>query len=132
MMQPLKVLVVEDYEPFRQVVCSSLRRRTEFHVIEASDGLEAVEKAKELQPGLVLFDISLPKLNGFDSDRQVQKLVPAAKLLFVSQESSTEVIQETFRLGAQGYVQKQHVLTDLFPAIDAVLGGATILGQRPG
>jgi PAS domain S-box-containing protein len=128
-MQPLTVLVVEDYEPFRRAVCLSLRRRTEFQVIEASDGLEAVEKARELQPGLVLFDISLPKMNGFDSARQVQKIAPAAKLLFVSQESNSEVIQETFRLGAQGYVQKQHILTDLFPAIDAVLEGQRFLGS---
>jgi PAS domain S-box-containing protein len=128
-MQPLTVLVVEDYEPFRRAVCLSLRRRTEFQVIEASDGLEAVEKARELQPGLILFDISLPKMNGFDSARQVQKILPAAKLLFVSQESNSEVIQETFSLGAQGYVQKQHVLTDLFPAIDAILGGQRFLGS---
>src|SRR5689334_24400316 len=75
-MQPLTVLVVEDYEPFRRAVCLSLRRRTEFQVIEASDGLEAVEKARELRPGLILFDISLPKMNGFDSARQVQKSFP--------------------------------------------------------
>jgi DNA-binding NarL/FixJ family response regulator len=121
MTQPLKVLVVEDYEPFRQVVCSLLRRRAD-QVIEASDGLEAVEKAKELQPGLVLFDISLPKLNGIESAKKVRKLVPHAKLVFVSQESSSDVVRETFRLGAQGYVHKEHILTDLFPAIDAVLG----------
>src|SRR5690242_15645829 len=128
-MQPLTVLVVEDYEPFRRAVCLSLRWRSEFRVIEASGGLEAGEKARELRPGLILFDISWPKMNGFESARQVQKIVPAAKLLFVSQESNWEVIPETFRLGAQGYVQKQHVLTDLFPAIDAVLGGQRFLGS---
>jgi PAS domain S-box-containing protein len=119
----LKILVVEDYEPFRQAICSSLRQRAEFQVIETADGLDAVEKAKELQPDLVLFDISLPKLNGIESAKQVHLFVPHAKVMFVSQESSSEVVREVFRLGAQGYVHKQHAMTDLFPAIEAVLGG---------
>jgi PAS domain S-box-containing protein len=118
----LRVLVVEDYEPFRQAVCSLLRERN-FGVMETADGLEAIEKAIEMQPDLVLFDIGLPKLNGIESAKQVRSLVPNAKLMFVTQESSSEVIQESFRLGAQGYVHKQQAMTDLFPAIDAVLCG---------
>jgi PAS domain S-box-containing protein len=91
--------------------------------METADGLEAIEKAREVQPDLVLFDIGLPKLNGIESAKQVRSLVPSAKLMFVTQESSSEVIQESFRLGAQGYVHKQQAMTDLFPAIDAVLSG---------
>src|SRR5215467_2551855 len=127
----LRILVVEDYEPFRRVICSSLRER-DFRVIETSDGLAAVEKAQELQPDLVLFDIGLPKLNGIESAKQVRSLVPNAKVMFVTQESSPEVIQETFRLGAQGYVHKQHAVTDLFPAIDAVLGGQRFVSSTLG
>jgi PAS domain S-box-containing protein len=127
----LRILVVEDYEPFRQLICSSLRER-DFRVIETSDGLEAVEKAQELQPDLVLFDICLPRLNGIESAKQVRSLVPNAKVMFVTQESSSEVIQETLRLGAQGYVHKQHAMTDLFPAIDAVLGGQRFVSSTLG
>jgi PAS domain S-box-containing protein len=127
----LRILVVEDYEPFRRVICSSLRER-DFRVMETSDGLEAVEKAQELQPDLVLFDIGLPRLNGIESAKQVRSLVPNAKIMFVTQESSPEVIQETFRLGAQGYVHKQHAVTDLFPAIDAVLGGERFVSSTLG
>ena len=118
-----RILVVEDYAPFREAICSSLRQRTEFQVIESADGLDAVEKAKQLQPDLVLFDIGLPKLNGIEAARQVRTLVPNGKVMFVSQEASSDVIRETFRLGGQGYVHKQHAMTDLFPAIEAVLAG---------
>src|SRR5215471_7104732 len=105
----LRILVVEDYEPFRRVICSTLRER-DFRVTETSDGLEAVEKAQELQPDLVLFDIGLPRLNGIESAKQVRSLVPNAKVMFVSQESSPDVVLEAFRLGAHGYVHKQNVL----------------------
>jgi len=91
--------------------------------METADGLEAIERAREVPPDLVLFDIGLPKLNGIESAKQMRSLVPNAKLMFVTQESSSEVIRETFRLGALGYVHKQHAQTDLFPAIEAVLGG---------
>src|SRR5262249_52049931 len=72
---------------------------------------------------LVLFDLGLPKLNGIESARQVHAHVPHARILFMSQESSTKVVEEAFRLGALGYVHKQDVPTDLFPAIDTVLSG---------
>ena len=118
-----RILVVEDYAPFREAICLSLRQRTEFQVFESPDGLDAVEKAKQLQPDLVLFDIGLPKLNGIEAARQVRTLVPNGKVMFVSQEASSDVIRETFRLGGQGYVHKQHAMTDLIPAIEAVLAG---------
>jgi DNA-binding NarL/FixJ family response regulator len=88
-----------------------------------SDGLEAVQKAKELQPDLILLDIGLPKLNGIEVAKRVRRFAPIARLLFVSQESSSDVVRETFRLGAQGYVHKPRAQSDLLPAIDAVLGG---------
>jgi DNA-binding NarL/FixJ family response regulator len=118
----VRILVVEDYEPIRRVICSWLRGR-DFQVMEAGDGSEAIDKAVELQPDLVLFDIGLPNLNGIESAKQVRSLVPSAKVVFVTQESSSDVIRETFRLGARGYIHKEHASRDLLPAIDAVLGG---------
>jgi len=118
----LRILVVEDYEPVRRAICSWLRER-DFQVVETADGLDAIEKAVELQPDLVLFDIGLPMLNGIESAKRVRSLVPSAKVVFVTQESSSDLIQETFRMGAQGYIDKQHASRDLLPAIDAVLGG---------
>src|SRR5262245_47739015 len=118
MNDPLRILVVEDYEPIRRAICSWLLER-HFQVMETADGLEAIEKAVELKPDLVLFDISLPNLNGIESAKRLRLLVPNAKLVFVTQESCSYVIRETFRLGARGYVHKEHASTDLLPAIDA-------------
>jgi PAS domain S-box-containing protein len=126
-MTPIKILLVEDYVPFRRAIYLLLRESAKFQVFEASDGAEALRKAEELQPDLIFFDISLPKLNGFESAKRARTLVPNARLLFLSQESSEDVALETFLLGAQAYVRKEHVLTELFPAIEAVLRGELYL-----
>jgi CheY-like chemotaxis protein len=132
-----KILIVEDFEPFRRFVSLALQERGAFQVFQASDGLEGVQKAEELQPDLILFDIGLPKLNGLEAAKRARKRSPRAKLLFVSQESSCDVIQETFRLGAQGYVHKPSALNDLLPAVDAALGsrqflsGGLAFNERP-
>ena len=81
----LKILVVEDHEPVRRLICLSLQQKPEFQVIQASDGLEAIQKAKELQPDLVLMDIGLPKLNGIEAAKRIRRIAPHVKLLFVSQ-----------------------------------------------
>jgi CheY-like chemotaxis protein len=113
----VKVLIVEDYEPFRRFVCAALQRRgDDFDLTEASDGLEAVRKAEELQPDLILLDID------YRTDGLKQPSAPwlLRQFLFVSQESSSEVIHEAFRLGGEGYVHKSHAHADLLAA-DAVL-----------
>jgi DNA-binding NarL/FixJ family response regulator len=125
----LVALVVEDHEPFRRAICSLLREQG-FQVMEAADGLEAIDIAIELRPDVVLFDIDLPTLNGIESAKQVRLLVSSAKVVFVTEESSSDRIREAFHLGAQGYVQKQHAATELLPAIDAVLGGRRFVSSR--
>ena len=78
---------MDNFEPFRRFVCSTLEKRPEVQVIaQASDGLEAVQKAWQFQPDLVLLDIGLPKLSGIDAARQIRKLAPKAKIVFVTQE----------------------------------------------
>src|SRR6478609_480041 len=97
----VRVLVVEDFEPFRRFVCSALEERPELQIVgEASDGVEAVQKAKELQPDLILLDIGLPSLSGFEAARRIRILSPESDIVFVSQNSSAEVVQEAIRLGA--------------------------------
>ena len=119
----LRILVVEDYAPFRRFACKALQQRAAFQIYEAADGLEAVQKAEELQPDVILLDINLPTLDGFEVAKQVRRLVPHAKLLFVSQESSSDIVRAALNLGALGYVQKVSAATDLLAAIDAVLDG---------
>jgi CheY-like chemotaxis protein len=84
---PLRILVVEDHASFRHLVCAELQGRAQFQTIEVADGLEAVRKAEELQPDLILLDINLPKMNGFEVAKQIRRLAPHARLLFMSQES---------------------------------------------
>jgi DNA-binding NarL/FixJ family response regulator len=123
-MPPLRILVVEDHEPFRRLICMELEQRAEFRVIgEVSDGVEAVQQAQKLRPELIVLDIGLPKLNGIEAARRIRRLVPDARLLFVSQESSADIVEEAFRLGAQGYVHKPFAKNDLLLAVDAVIGG---------
>jgi DNA-binding NarL/FixJ family response regulator len=111
-----RVLVVEDHEPFRRFVCSMLEERPELQIVcEVSDGQDAVRKAAELHPDLILLDVGLPSLNGFEAARQIRKLSHKSKILFVSQESSADVVQEAFRIGALGCVVKVNAGSDLLP-----------------
>ena len=120
----IQVLVVDDFDPFRQFVCSTLGRRPELQLIgEAADGLEAVQKASALKPDLIVLDIGLPNLNGIAAARQIRKLSPLSRIIFLSQESSADVVQEAFDLGASGYVVKTHAGTSLLAAVEAVLKG---------
>jgi len=115
----LQILVVDDYERFRQFVCSLLQQSGRFQVTQASDGVECVQKFRELNPDLILLDIGLPGLNGLDVARQLGR---AAKILFLSQESSIDVVEEALSLGA-GYVHKPRAQSELMRAIEAVLEG---------
>jgi len=125
-----RILVVEDHEPFRRFIRLGLQERELRIIGEVSDGLEAVQLAEELQPDLILLDIGLQSLNGIEAAKRIRGVAPNAKLLFVSLESSSEVVEETLRLGAHGYVHKQRADRDLQPAIDAVLEGKRFVSNE--
>ena len=120
----IRILLVEDFEPFRRVVRRMLESRMDLSIIaEAVDGVEAVIKAKLLKPDLILLDIGLPKRNGISAARQIMVDSPASKLIFISLEASPETVQAAFSAGAQGYIHKLSADADLIPAIDAVVAG---------
>jgi len=126
----IRVLVVDDYEPFRRVVCSRLESRPDFEIIgEASDGLEAVEKAQVLKPDLILLDIGLPSLNGIEAARRISSLIPATTILFVSQISDADVVQEALSNGAIGYVWKQDAGIDLLRGVESALRGTRFVSS---
>ena len=121
-MESFRVLVVDDFASFRECVCSMLQGTAYQVVGQAADGLEAVQKARSCQPDLILLDIGLPKLNGMEVARHVRELAPAAKILFLSVDSDTDLLREVLSLGA-GYIHKSHLHNALFPAMEAVRRG---------
>jgi len=126
----VRILVVEDFEPFRGFIRSRFEKRPDLQIVcEVSDGLEAVQKAVELKPDLILMDIGLPLLNGIEAARQIRKLVLESKIIFLSQESSAEIVQEAFSLGAWGYVVKTRAGNELLAAVEAVILGKKFVGR---
>lgn len=96
-----------------------------FQVVgEVSDGLEAVEEARQLQPDLILLDIGLPTLNGIEAARRILEVAAASKILFVSENRSTDIVEEALSTGAGGYVVKSDAANELLPAVETIIKGA--------
>jgi DNA-binding NarL/FixJ family response regulator len=120
----VRILVVDDFEPWRQQVCSMLETRPEIRVVaEAGDGLEAVQKAQELNPDLILLDIGLPNLNGLEAAKRICQVAPDAKIVFLTQNRDRDVVQAALSDGARGYILKVDAWSELLTAVDQVVGG---------
>ena len=124
------VLVAEDFTSVRHMLIATLENNPNIRIIcEVVDGAQAVEKANELQPDLILLDIGLPSLNGIEAARQISGLSPKSKIIFVTQEISPEIVTEAFEAGASGYVVKTDAGRDLCAAVEAVLRGEQFLSR---
>lgn len=120
----IRILLVDDFEPWREAVRSMLRADERLEIVgEVVDGLEAVQKSQELQPDLILLDITLPKLNGIEAASRIERVAPAAKVVFVSQNSDVDLVHAAMADGAKGYVLKGDAGRELLPAIAAVVRG---------
>ena len=106
-------------------------RKPEWTVIcEVSDGMEAVEKAGDLRPELILLDIGLPKLDGIEAARQIRQIASNSKILFLSGFDSLEVVEEALNTGANGYVLKLDAARELIEAVEAVFQGERFISRR--
>ena len=132
-MSLIRILVVDDFEDWRRRVHSLLQARPTWQIIaEASDGSEAVHKAEELKPDLIVLDVGLPKLNGIEAARQIRQRSPSSKIIFLSQNSDLDVVREALSTGALGFVSKIDAGRELLPAVDAVLGGKQFVSSIRG
>ena len=100
---------------------SLLEERPELEVVgEAVDGVEAVEKAHDLQPDLILLDVAMPKLNGIEAAKRIREIAPRSAILFVSIEQSSDFVEAAMSAGACGYILKSDVPSKLLPTIRAL------------
>jgi DNA-binding NarL/FixJ family response regulator len=120
----IRILIADDFKAWRRQVRLLLQVRPEWHaIVEAADGSEAIQKAEDLKPDLILLDIGLPKLNGIEAARRIRQHSPGSKTIFLSQNNDRNIVQAAFSAGAQGYVYKTDAQSELLPAVDAVFRG---------
>jgi DNA-binding NarL/FixJ family response regulator len=121
----IRILIADDFGDWRRQVRLLFQARPEWQVVaEASDGSEAVQKAEELKPDLIVLDIGLPKLNGIEAAQRIRRLSPSSKIVFLSQNNDLDVVRAALDTGASGYVHKSKAGEELLPALDyAVLRG---------
>ena len=127
---PVKVLVVDDYQPWREFVCGALLARPTWRVIgQVSDGLEAVQKAQDLQPDLIVLDIGLPTINGIEAARRMRTAAPHSKILFLTQNTTPDIVEAALSTGASGYIVKSEALEELFEALETVIQGGQFVSR---
>ena len=116
----LRTLVVDDHDAVRKAICQLLRSQSDFEVVcEVADGFE-VRRTEELQPDVVVLDISMPNLNGIEAARHICRVAPGAEILFLTQHNSSQIVREALSTGARGYVLKTEAANELIDAVYAV------------
>jgi two-component system response regulator NreC len=123
-MSAARILLVDDFLPWQSLVFSMFQSEPDLQIVAvACDGLEAVRKARELEPHVVLMDLGLPGRNGFEATRQIRSYSPTSKILFLTEHCEPDLIRAAFDIGASGYVRKSDANADLIRATRALLLG---------
>jgi DNA-binding NarL/FixJ family response regulator len=123
-MQVIRVLVVDDNAGLRRRLEEFLSAEPDIEVVgEAADGEQAILKARELQPDVVLMDVRMPGINGLDATRELKNEMPEVKVIMLSRFDLEEYREAARERGASGYVAKSDLVEELLPAIRRVVGG---------
>jgi len=126
----LRILVVDDHTVFRKQVCAFLETQAGFEVVcQAGDGLEGIRHAQELQPDVIVLDVSMPALGGIEAAVRMRKVAPQSRIVFLSQHNSEGVAKAALATGAHAFVTKVAAATDLIPAVQAVVAGKNFISQ---
>lgn len=127
----VRVLVVDDHAIVRKGICALLVEEPTLDVIcQTASGEEAVGKAAQLHPDLVLMDIGLPGISGIEAARQIRKISSNSQIIFLSQHDSIHMAEEAFKSGGHGYVSKIDEALELLKAIRVVREGTRFVSQR--
>jgi len=127
----IRILVVDDYRSWRHFVLSKVKKTSGLEVVgEASDGTEAIARALELKPDLILLDIGLPNLSGLEVARRLGEMLPSTKIIFLTQNRDAELMAHCLSHGGRGYVVKADAGSELLPAIEAVTRGTEYVSER--
>jgi DNA-binding NarL/FixJ family response regulator len=123
-MSPVRVLVADDHAVVRRGIVRILRDSREIEVVgEADDGAEATRKALETRPDVVVLDLSMPRLSGFEAARQIRSALPQTRILVLTMHDEDEYILSSVRAGASGYLLKDEAPAELVPGILALKNG---------
>jgi DNA-binding NarL/FixJ family response regulator len=126
----IKILIADDKPAFRKLLREMLMGHPCVSIVaEVEDGVTAVQKAKELEPDMVLLDISMPLMNGIEAARNIKRASPTAKIIFLTENLSMELLLEALCLGANGYLIKSLALNELVPAIRSAHYGRTYVSS---
>jgi DNA-binding NarL/FixJ family response regulator len=130
-MRPIQILLADDHELVRKGLRALLESQPGWKVIaEATDGREAVEKARDMHPDVAIVDIGMPSLNGLEATRQIVKKAPRTRVLVLTMHDTNPLIQQVVKAGARGYVLKSDVASDLVSAVDALCRDQTFFTSK--
>lgn len=130
-MKSLRILVADDHEVVRRGLCSLLSSQADWEVCgEAVDGREAVEKAQQLKPDIVVLDVGMPNLSGLEATRQILRALPNVRVLILTLHDSDQIVTEVLSAGARGFLLKSDAARELVAAVDAVKRGKTYFTSK--